>query len=51
MKRESFSFNEYKNIITEIQKHLPILDYLEIHDETEKFCILRHDVEFSIERA
>jgi len=46
-----FSYNEYKNIINLIKKDLPILDFSEITEKTEKFCVLRHDIEFSIDRA
>ena len=46
-----FSYEEYGEIISSIQKYLPILDYSEIEKTTEKFCVIRHDVEFSIDRA
>tara|TARA_R110000782_G_scaffold14094_2_gene42420 strand:- start:177 stop:899 length:723 start_codon:yes stop_codon:yes gene_type:complete len=46
-----FSFKEYGEIISSIQKYLPILDYIEVTEDTEKFCVIRHDVEFSIDRA
>ena len=46
-----FSYNEYKNIITLIKSHLPIIDFSEVTEKTEKFCVLRHDIEFSIDRA
>ncbi|MBT3690359.1 hypothetical protein HOE31_03410 [bacterium] len=51
MLKESFSYGEYKNIIEGLTKYLPLMDYSEINKETEKFLVLRHDVEFSIERA
>jgi len=47
----SFSHTEYGEIISSIQKHLPILDYSEINKSTSKFCVIRHDVEFSVDRA
>ena len=47
----NFSYKEYGEIISSIQKHLPILDYSEVNDSTEKFCVIRHDVEFSVDRA
>ena len=47
----NFSFKEYGAIIYSIQEHLPILDYTEVTDLTEKFCVIRHDVEFSVDRA
>ena len=43
-----FSYNEYKNIINLIKSHLPIMDFSEVTEKTEKFCVLRHDIEFSI---
>ena len=46
-----FSYNEYKNIINLIKSHLPIMDFSEVTEKTEKFCVLRHDIEFSIDRA
>ena len=46
-----FSYNEFRNLINIIQRNLPIVDYTDIKDNTKKFCILRHDIEFSIDRA
>ena len=46
-----FNYNEYKNIIKLIRSNLPIVDFSEVTDDTKKFCILRHDIEFSIDRA
>ncbi len=46
-----FSYNEFKNLINMVQQHLPIIDYKDVKDNTKKFCILRHDIEFSIDRA
>ena len=46
-----FSYNEYKNIINLIKSNLPIIDFSEVTEKTEKFCVLRHDIEFSIDRA
>ena len=46
-----FNYEEYKNIINMIREHLPIIDFADIKDDTEKFCVLRHDIEFSIDRA
>ena len=46
-----FSYNEYKNIINLIKNNLPIMDFSEVTKNTEKFCVLRHDIEFSIDRA
>lgn len=49
--REKFNYKEYSNIISHIREHLPIVDFAEITNATEKFCVIRHDVEFSIDRA
>ena len=46
-----FSYNEFRNLINIVQRNLPIVDYKDVKDNTEKFCILRHDIEFSIDRA
>jgi hypothetical protein len=49
-----FSYNEYRNIINLIRTHLPIIDFADLNDETKvykKFCVLRHDIEFSVDRA
>jgi len=46
-----FSYNEYKNIIRLVNSHLPILDFSDITETTDKFCVLRHDIEFSVDRA
>jgi hypothetical protein len=46
-----FSYNEYKNIINLVKNHLPIIDFADVTDKTDKFCVLRHDIEFSIDRA
>ena len=46
-----FSYNEYINIIKLVNSHLPILDFSDITKNTDKFCVLRHDIEFSIDRA
>lgn len=47
----NFSYKEYGEIINSIQEYLPIIDYNEVTDLTEKFCVIRHDVEFSVDRA
>ena len=46
-----FCYNEFRNLINMVQQHLPIIDYKDVKDNTKKFCILRHDIEFSIDRA
>tara|TARA_R110002012_G_scaffold15562_4_gene61693 strand:+ start:8929 stop:9687 length:759 start_codon:yes stop_codon:yes gene_type:complete len=46
-----FNYNEYKNIIKLIQQFLPIVDFADVTPKTEEFCVIRHDIEFSIDRA
>jgi hypothetical protein len=46
-----FSYNEYRNIINLVREHIPIVDFSEVNEKTKKFCVLRHDIEFSIDRA
>jgi hypothetical protein len=47
----NFSYNEYREIINKIQSHLPIIRFDDVKLNTEKYCVIRHDVEFSIDRA
>ena len=47
----SFSYGEYRFILQELSKRFEIIDYAEIKKNTESFCVIRHDIEFSIERA
>ena len=46
-----FSYNEYRNIIRLIEQHLPIIDFAAVTSKTSEFCVIRHDIEFSIDRA
>ena len=46
-----FSYAEYRNIITLVKHNLPIMDFSEVSGEVDSFCVLRHDIEFSIDRA
>ena len=46
-----FSYNEFKNIINLIKVYLPIVDFADVTGDTTSFCVLRHDIEFSIDRA
>ena len=46
---EQFSYSEYRRILEHFQ--FTIKDFQDIDRSTSEFCILRHDVEFSIERA
>ena len=41
-----FSYDEYKEIILLIQKHLPIVNFNDVIDNNlDKYCVIRHDVE------
>ena len=47
-----FSYTEYKNIIELVKIKWKIFDFKEIIDYgSDIFCVLRHDIEFSIDRA
>tara|TARA_R110002020_G_scaffold462548_1_gene682113 strand:+ start:1800 stop:2552 length:753 start_codon:yes stop_codon:yes gene_type:complete len=46
-----FSYNEYKNIIDLIKYNIPIKDFADINEKTNMFCVIRHDIEFSLDRA
>ncbi|WP_156290541.1 hypothetical protein [Oceanobacillus salinisoli] len=47
----SFSYKEYSHILDLLQDYYPIMDYSEVGDHTDRFAVIRHDVEFSVERA
>ncbi len=44
-----FSYNEYQEILRHYKSL--IIDFQDVSDSLQSFCILRHDVEFSLERA
>ncbi len=46
-----FSFAEYQEIIERLRKTTTIIDYSEVSSDLEEYCVIRHDVEFSLERA
>ncbi len=46
-----FSYLEYRQILHHLSAQFPIIDYGEIDQNTENFCVIRHDIEFSVERA
>ena len=46
-----FSFKEYSDNINRIRKYLPIVRFDDVKPTSKKYCVIRHDVEFSIERA
>ncbi len=47
----NFSYKEYSCILNRIREHLPIKMFDEIHKNSIRYCVIRHDVEYSIERA
>tara|TARA_Y100001963_G_C6729572_1_gene423168 strand:+ start:409 stop:1161 length:753 start_codon:yes stop_codon:yes gene_type:complete len=47
-----FSYTEYKNIIELVKTKLRIVDFKEVIDYgLDTFCVLRHDIEFSVDRS
>ena len=47
-----FSYDEYRQIINTVRNYSRIVDYRYVlNNNPQKFCILRHDVEFSVDRA
>ena len=47
-----FSYSEFKNIINLVKVYLPIVDFSDVINYNPKiFCVVRHDIEFSIDRA
>jgi hypothetical protein len=46
-----FSYKEYIDIINKIKTHIPIVSFDSVSAEPKQYCVIRHDVEFSIERA
>lgn len=46
-----FSYDAYRNLIDTIKNAIPLVDFANIKETDERFFILRHDVEFSVEKA
>lgn len=46
-----FSYQFYIDLIKKIKAHLPLLDFSEVNERSTQFFLLRHDVEFSVEKA
>jgi len=46
-----FSYENYTNIIDTVNSKLPIVDFKDVTVDTKKFCVIRHDIEFSVDRA
>lgn len=47
----NFSYKEYKQIINRIKEQMPIMRFDNITELSGQYCVIRHDVEFSVERA
>jgi hypothetical protein len=47
---KDFSYEQYNQIIAIVRHYLPIIDFSEVY-ENKKYCVIRHDVEYSVERA
>ena len=47
----SFSYAEYKKIIDHYKRNHNILDFSEVNESISRYCVIRHDVEFSVDRA
>ncbi len=48
---KNFSYNEYAYIINWLNTHYTINKFTDINKDSDNFCVIRHDVEFSIDRA
>lgn len=48
---QSFSYSEYQQIVECLTSQNPLMDFADITEENNKFSIIRHDVEFSVDRA
>lgn len=49
--KHSFSYDEYTTIIKYLSESNTILDYADVTINTNNYCVIRHDVEFSVDRA
>ena len=48
----NFSYESYTDIIEKVDSKLPIVDFSDVLiNKLDKFCIVRHDIEFSVDRA
>ena len=48
---KDFSYKHYLKLIETIKKAIPLMDFADIKQSTPCFFALRHDVEFSVEKA
>ena len=46
-----FSHKEYASILNWVKSNYNVLDFIDIDSKTDSFCVIRHDVEYSIDRA
>lgn len=46
-----FSYAEYQLIIEQYQQQHEIMDFSDVTEHTARYCVIRHDVEFSVDRA
>lgn len=46
-----FSYAYYQKLINTLKTHIPLIDFSDIKQGDNRFFILRHDVEFSVEKA
>lgn len=48
---KAFSYKEYVKIIEWVKSHYDVLQFTDITKDTSEFCVIRHDIEYSIDRA
>ena len=46
-----FSYKEYVSIIDWVKSNYDIVNFDDITEDTDNFCVIRHDVEYSVQRA
>lgn len=46
-----FSYKEYVQILEWVNSNYNVLQYSDINVDLKEFCVIRHDIEYSIERA
>lgn len=49
--KNKFSFLEYKLIVNNLLEKNILMDFSEVKKHHDKYCVIRHDVEFSVDRA
>ena len=48
---KKFNYKNYLKLVKIHSRNLPLMNYEEINNRTEKFLIIRHDVDYSVDRA